>query len=358
MIKIDGDYLEGGGQILRTALALSIITQKPFSIDNIRKGRSNPGLKAQHLSCIKALMELTKNKVKVTGNQLGSTSLLFCPAKITKSKLKLDIGTAGSITLLLQCILLPLVLGEKKISMKIIGGTDTKWSPTFEYFKQIIIPHLSKYAKIEMNLLKRGFYPKGQGEVEVKINPYKIDNLDEINIFNSYELVFISGKSFASKDLMDAQVAERQAMAAEQFLKQHLNFQHIKINSEYNDSVSTGSGITLWATINATNINSTIELDEESSSLPLRLGSDFLGERNIKAEEVGKKAAEHLFEEINASAPIDSHLADNLIPYLGIMGGSIKVTEISNHTLTNIYVTELFVDKKFRIKKEEKIISV
>ena len=357
MIKLDGSHNEGGGQIVRTALALSMITQQPFVIENIRQGRSKPGLKAQHLTCVNSLIKLTNNKAKVIGNELGSERLMFCPAKIVKSKLDIDIGTAGSIILLLQCLLPPLVFRERRTTLNIIGGTDTKWSPTFDYLKEVIIPQLSKFAKIELNLLKRGFYPKGQGEVEVKINPNKLDNSSTINLNYEVELVFVSGKSFASKDLMDAQVAERQATGAEQYLKQYLNFQHVKINSEYNDALSTGSGITLWAILGKKNML-TNETDQEFSQIPLRIGSDMLGERGKKAEVIGKEAAEKLINEIHENVLVDVNLADNLIPYLGIVGGEFKTSVISNHTLTNIYTTEFFIKKKFKINKIEKIISI
>ena len=148
LIRLDGSYLEGGGQIVRTALALSMLTQQPFSIDKIRVGRPTPGLKAQHLNCIQALLQLTNGKANAVGAELGSTKLDFFPAKIVKSKLEIDIGTAGSTTLLLQSLLPVLVLGKKNITLTITGGTDTKWSPTFDYLKEVILPPLSAFAKI------------------------------------------------------------------------------------------------------------------------------------------------------------------------------------------------------------------
>ncbi|MBI4453521.1 RNA 3'-terminal phosphate cyclase [Candidatus Woesearchaeota archaeon] len=346
LVKLDGSHNEGGGQILRTALALSIFTQKPFTIDKIRQNRSQPGLKAQHLHCIKALLELTNNKAKAIGAELGSTKLDFFPAEIVKSKLDIDIGTAGSITLVLQSLLPCLVLRSKRTHLTIIGGTDTKWSPLFDYLKEVIIPQFSRYAKIELNLLKRGFYPKGNGKVEVKIKPYKLEKFPEINLIEQGELVHISGRSFASKELMNAKVAERQADSAKKYLSEKLNGNLINISAEYNDTLSIGTCITLWAIFkdNADNI--------------IRLGSDGLGEKGVSSEEVGKEVAKKLVNEINSKAPVDVHLADNLIPVLGIVGGKIKVSEISNHTLTNIYTTELFLKKKFNVDKENKIISV
>ncbi|MFH1440366.1 MAG: RNA 3'-terminal phosphate cyclase [Candidatus Woesearchaeota archaeon] len=350
MIELDGSYLEGGGQIIRTALALSMITQKPFTVTNIRQGRPKPGLKAQHLSCIKALMQLTNNKAKASGAELGSTKLIFLPAKITKSKIEIDIGTAGSITLLLQSLLPPLVMHDKRSALTIIGGTDTKWSPSYDYLKQIIIPQLKKYANIELNLLKRGFYPKGGGKIELKIKPHKIENLPEINLIEQGDLMHISGKSFASQSLMNAKVAERQAHAAASILKRELNeFPHININSEYNDTFSTGSGITLWAIFK--------NKQNEEEVYPIRIGSDALGEKGISSENVGKSCAEKLLSEIYENAPVDVHLADNLIPFLAIAGGEIKVSSISNHTLTNIYTTEMFLNKKFDVEKDKKVIK-
>src|SRR3989339_1721617 len=127
MIELDGSYGSGGGQIVRTALALSTITQKAFEVSDIRKGRSKPGLKNQHLFCIKALEELCNAKTE--GAELGSTHLKYQPEKIKPQTLSIDIGTAGSITLLLQSLLIPAVFTNSKIRLKVSGGTDVIWSP-------------------------------------------------------------------------------------------------------------------------------------------------------------------------------------------------------------------------------------
>ena len=169
MININGSYLEGGGQIVRTALALSTLTGKPITIKNVRKGRSKPGLKNQHLNAVKALKELCNAKVK--GDSLGSNYLEYVPGKLKFHNLNIDIGTAGSITLLLQALLPVIIFADKKITVKIIGGTDTKWSQPIDYFVNVFLPHLKKYADFETSLEKRGYYPKGNGRFILKIKP-------------------------------------------------------------------------------------------------------------------------------------------------------------------------------------------
>ena len=350
MIKLDGSYLEGGGQIVRTALALSTITQKPFEITDIRKGRPKPGLKNQHLFCIKSLEKLCNAKTGYA--ELGSTKLRFIPNKIKPQTISIDIGTAGSITLLLQSILIPLIFTKSKSKLKITGGTDVAWSPQIDYFTEIILPHLRRYAEIETSLLKRGYYPKGAGIVEIKIKPkYDLENKEEIpkiELTEQCKLIQIKGISHASSDLQKANVAERQAKTARLILSSLNSPTHI--TTEYSDTSSTGSGITLWAIFSK-------DLDEIDFNNPIRLGSDALGKKGNPSEEIGKQAAEKLLKEIESKAPIDSHLADNLIPFIALLGGKIKVSEITDHTLTNIYVCEQFLDIKFEVDKENKIIE-
>ena len=350
MIKLDGSYLEGGGQIVRTALALSTILQKPFEVKNIRKGRQKPGLKNQHLFCIKSLEKLCNAKTE--GAELGSTYLKYEPGKIKAKTISVDIGTAGSITLLLQSLLIPSILADSQVRLKIIGGTDTKWSPQFDYFNNIIIPQLRRYADIEASLVKRGYYPKGQGKVEIKISPkFNLENIKEapkINLIEQHKIIQLKGISHASLDLQKARVAERQAKAAKLFLN-NINCP-IDIQAQYQDTLSTGSGITLWAIFSK-------DPDEIDFLNPIRLGSDSLGERGKRAEDVGKEAAEQLLKEIETKAPVDKHLADNLIPFLALTGGKIKVSEITNHTLTNIYACEQFLGKIFKVNKGNDIVE-
>jgi len=362
MIKLDGSYCEGGGQIVRTALALSVLTQKPFEVSDIRKGRKEPGLKNQHLFCIRALKQLCDAKTE--GDSLGSEYLKFVPGEIKAKNLNIDIETAGSITLLLQSLLLPCFFAGKRMKIEIVGGTDTKWSMPVDYFKEILVPQLNRFCeKIDVKLIKRGYYPKGNGNVLVNINPkYKLkqfNNFNEFsdhlknekkgyNLFEQEHLIQVKGISHASYDLEKAKVAERQAKAAEVILNQ-LNC-HVDIRAEYQSTLSTGSGITLWAIFSK-------EKDEIDVFNPIRIGADSLGERGKKAEAVGKEAAERLINEISCKAPVDRYLADNLIPWLALFKGKIRVSEVTNHTLTNIYVIEKFLGKVFEIDKDNGVVS-
>lgn len=359
MLKIDGNYGEGGGQIARTALALSAITQKPFEVTDIRKGREKAGLKNQHLHCIKALEKLCGAKTE--GATLGSTYLKFYPGKIKGGKIEVDIGTAGSTTLLLQSLLLPSFFAPKPVTLRIKGGTNNIWAMPIEYFQEILIPTVAKFCdKITVKLLRRGYYPKGGGEIEIKIKPkYKLSDYSSFEKFweelqknghiNSTEqghLIQIKGVSHASNQLQNNQVAERQAKAAKQMLAKYTDA--IQIRKEYCETYSIGTGITLWAIYSKNK-------DDIDAQNPIRLGGDALGEKGKLAETVGEEAAKMLLDEMNSKAPIDRHLSDNLIPWMALFRPSkIKVAEITSHLKTNIYTTEHFLGKIFEINEKNK----
>tara|TARA_Y100000310_G_scaffold342435_1_gene445699 strand:+ start:9772 stop:10866 length:1095 start_codon:yes stop_codon:yes gene_type:complete len=361
MININGGHLESGGSIARVALALSTLTHQPFEITNIRKNRPQPGLKNQHLFCIKALEKLCNASVE--GASLGSTNLKYVPGKIVGKTIDIDIETAGSITLFLQSVLLPSLFANKPVKFNIVGGSDVSWSPSFDYFNNVFLPQVQRYADIECKLIKRGYYPKGNGKVEITIKPtYKIsdfnnfdelinelrNNIPRINLTEQGHLIQIKGISHASSDLQDAQVAERQAKSAEISLQQHKC--PINIQIQYNNTLSTGSGITLWA-IFSKDVN---EIDMRN---PIRLGADALGERGKKAEIVGQEAAKILTEEIESKTPVDAHLADQILKFMALTSGKIKTSKITPHTKTNIYTIEKFLDKVFEIDENNNTIS-
>jgi len=339
MIELDGSFGEGGGAILRQALALSMLTGKPFKIINIRKGRANPGLAAQHVACVDASMKICN--AEVVGRYTGSTEVEFKPGEFKGGHHDIDIGTAGSITLLLQSLLLPSIFCGKKVSFHIKGGTDVKWSQPFDYFNSVFLAQMKRYADIEANLFKRGYYPKGGGEVRVVING-KFNSPSQapsILLLEQKSLLQIRGLSHASADLEGARVAERQSESAKLYLGKldsPFSFTH-----HYYNSLSTGSGFTLWAVFG----------DDETDLInPVILGADSLGEKNKNAEVVGKEVADNLLKEISSGAAVDKHLADQLIPFMALSGGIIRTSEITNHVKSNIYVVEKFLDVKFDIK--------
>ena len=359
ILTLDG--ARGGGQIVRTALAFSSLTGIPFEMNNIRKGRKQPGLKAQHLFCIKGLEKLCNAKAGYA--ELGSEKLRFIPGKIKGKTISLDIGTAGSIQLLLQALLAPSIFADTKVRLRIKGGTSGKWAMPFDFFNNVFVPHIRKFCeKIEVTLERRGYYPAGGGKIDIKITPkyklsdfkdfselkkYILENEKDIDLAEQGKLLQIKGISHASIALEKAEVAERQAKAAKAILSS-FNVP-VQIKTEYSNTLSTGSGITLWAKF---------ALGEEMDFInPIILGSDALGERGKRAEDVGKEAAEKLSKEIKSHAAVDSHTADNLIPFL-VFGGKIKTSEITNHTKTNIWICEQFLGKMFDIDEKENIINV
>ncbi|MBR9677176.1 RNA 3'-terminal phosphate cyclase [Candidatus Woesearchaeota archaeon] len=353
MIVLDGSVGEGGGQILRTALALSILTQKSFKITNIRKGRCDSGLKAQHVACIRVIDSL--GACESLNVKVGQEDLEFTPKPITNFSVSFDVKTAGSTTLLLQSVLLPLMFAKKSSKLTIIGGTDVSWSMPVDYLKNVMLAHLQKYAKVELKIVKRGYFPKGNGKIEVKITPQynnqQYDNIEQfinflseqdtkIDLLEQGKLLQVRGISHASTELLQANVADRQSKAAKLMLSK-LKVP-INIQSEYTSTTCAGSGITLYGMFSIS--------DEISQKNPIILGSDALGKKSKRSEDVGTSAARKLIDTIESNAPVDEYLADNLIPFLALFGGQFRASKITNHTLTNILVVEKFLPVKFIVE--------
>ncbi|MBI2133560.1 RNA 3'-terminal phosphate cyclase [Candidatus Woesearchaeota archaeon] len=353
MICLDGGFGEGGGQLVRTALGLSTLTGASFEIMNIRRGRCDSGIKAQHLKCVEVLENLSGAKAE--GAVIGSERLAFFPGKMESRTLSVDVGTAGSITLVLQAALVPLIFGTGKVRLKLFGGTDVPWSEPFDYFREVLMPNLAPFcSRFDVSLERRGYYPKGGGMAEVVVIPeHRVCDFSSFGDFKAClsgkridlvergSLAVIKGVSHASLDLQKSSVAERQALAAKRGLSD-LGCPVI-IQSSYSDSLSTGSGICLWAEF--TNLRG--EIDQKN---PCILGSDSLGARGKRAEDVGREAAESLVSEISSGAPVDKYKADQLLPFLALFGGRIRVSQVTPHCLANIYVIEQFLGKCFRVE--------
>lgn len=355
MIELDGTLGEGGGQIVRTALALSALTQQPFRVTNIRRGRKDAGLKMQHLHAVKALQKLTD--AQASGAELGSTELTFIPKPLKAKSLSVDIETAGSITLFLQAVLLPCCFADKQMKIEVKGGTDVAWAMPIDYFREVVVPQLRRFADINVTTEKRGYYPAGNGTVTVRIKPRVLRNnfatLDEflaavkkesttLNLTEQGHLIHIKGISHASKSLEETRVAERQAHSAQQALAAQYKCP-VGIRSEYAETPSPGSGITLWAVFSK-------KKDDIDVADPHILGADMLGEKGLPAEQVGKEAAQKLIAAIASGAAADAHLADNLIPWMALVPSAIQAEKITLHTQTNIDVVKKFLPVTFSVQ--------
>lgn len=320
-LVLDGSEGEGGGQLLRTALSLSAILQKPFEMKKIRAGRPKPGLQAQHLTAVNACAELCGAQVQ--GNYLHSTELSFSPGEIQQGNFSFNIGTAGSTILVLQT-LLPVALfapGETKISVE--GGTENPFAPTSFYFKHVFLPSLSKMGvRAEVEAEQYGWYPKGGGKIVARVEPAR--KLVAFKCQERGKLEKLSGFSLSSN--LPVHVAERMNSRAMKQLSE--NFLSAKIDSYNLPSEATGAEFFLLA-------------EFENS----RAGFSALGELNKPAEKVAGEAIHSLLEFLKRGAAVDVHLADQLLLYCALARGesAYSAEKVSSHLQTNAQVIQKFL---------------
>lgn len=332
MVTIDG--AEGGGQILRTAVSLSALSGRPLRVINIRGSRPKPGLRPQHLLSIMAAAKIADADVE--GACLGSTEIEFHPKSLSAPpEWRLEIGTAGSLTLLLQCLLPCLVRSPSPCQLELTGGTNNPWAPPVEYMQQVLLPILgSMGVNAELRLLQRGFYPKGGGQVEAQVGP--TDSISPLHLTNRGELKRIWGLSYSSR--LPGHIGKRMAESARQRLTAS-GYQAAEIDLDANgESASPGCGIILFAQF------------EEGAIL----AADALGKRGKKAEAVGEEAAQALIRELESGAPVDRHLGDQLVVWAALADGESRYTtsHLTDHTRSAIQVAQTIVGSRFEMQGE------
>jgi RNA 3'-terminal phosphate cyclase (ATP)/RNA 3'-terminal phosphate cyclase (GTP) len=332
-VEINGGHMEGGGQIVRTAIGLSAATRRVCRIRDIRKGRGKPGLKAQHLAAVGAVAEVCG--ADVHGARPGSRDLTFVPGALEPpGQLMIRIGTAGAVTLAIQAVMVPLAVAGRTTEIIATGGTHVQWAPTADYFLNIFAYYLERMG-VPMQVLKTkpGFYPKGGGRMHVVVSPAGLVplQLTERGAFRK-----VVALSLATPELKRAKVAERQLVGAGRILS--LDWE----SEEYTSALSPGSSIHLMA--------------EYAQS---RLGASALGERGKRADVVGVEAAGLLERWMRSGACLDTYMADQVLPYMALAGGTsrVSVADVSDHCRTNIWVIEQFLPVRFDVDEKAGLIT-
>ena len=335
MIEIVGDMLEGGGQIVRTTVALSALTGKDVRITKIRDKRPNPGLQAQHVIAVRAVASVVGAETE--GLSPGSRELVFRPRRYVAGRFGFDVGTAGSIPLILQAVMPSAAYAPGRVQFDLTGGTDVPWSPTIDYIRLVELPVLRMMGyRAELTVKRRGHYPRGGGHVTIVVEPPRV--LKAVSLLEHGDLTVVEGISHCVK--LPSHVAQRQAAAAKERLSvsgiHEVNIGIETYPSAQDPHFAPGSGIALAMRFT----NSPI------------LGSDSIGERGKPAELVGEQAASNLLAEFDSKAAVDRHMGDILIPYIAVAEGrsELQVSMITNHTLTNIKVAEILSGVKFQVQ--------
>ena len=313
--------MEGGGQLLRMATTYAGITNTPIRVFNIRGKRRNPGLRPQHLATLKAAARLCAGVLK--GAEIDSTEIEFHPRVLRGGRHSFDIGTAGSISLMLQCLTPLLMFSPKPSNLSIWGGTAVKWSPPIPFIQNIVYSALSEMgADLDIGIGRHGFYPKGGGEVAVESRPVK-----SLSPFQPDSPVINEIKGISICGNLPSHVAERQAKSAEGTLAQQGFSSDIAVKTV--KSSSPGSVIILWT---------------EGSGI--FMGSDSLGDRGKPAEKVGSEAASPLIDQIQRGANVDKHTGDHLVLPCSLADGvsMFRVSELTMHTLSAIEMAKVFTD--------------
>ncbi len=328
MALIDGSMGEGGGQLLRTAVALSAVLGIPVKVYNIRAKRKNPGLRPQHLTAVKAIAELSGAKVE--GARVGSMELTFIPGRIRGGSYRFDVGTAGSVPLVLQALLPVLAYAPEPVELTITGGTDVPMAPTIDYVRRVLAWFLDRIGyNVSIEVKRRGHYPRGGGVVKVRVEDPP-GGFKAFKIVERDSLLEVKGVSHAVR--LPRHVAERQARAAAEVIRRELGVE-ASIDVEWYEPgkdphLGPGSGILVYAVFQGS-----------------VMGGDALGARGKRAEIVGQEAASKLAEDVKTGAALDRHMSDMVIVYAALAGGASEFTgaRLTMHAWTVLKLIEAIV---------------
>lgn len=330
MVIIEGATGEGGGQIVRTSLALSLLTGRSMRIVNIRANRSSPGLKAQHLTAVRAAAEISNARVK--GDRLGSQEIHFTPGEVQGGNYQFRIQTAGSACLVLQTIFIPLARANRSSRIEIEGGTHVPWSPCYHYLDWQWLPYLRKigYAG-DIELEKAGYFPRGGGKLRAVIHPAQGEI--PLEVIERGQLNQISGLSLVSN--LPVQIAHRQRDRLVGLLGSRFPLNDIRINQ----LPAVGKGTMIF-----------LKLEFEHSQACFF----FLGEKGKRAETVAEEAAQEVLDFMQTAGVMDRYLTDQLLLPLCLTGKKsvLRVPRISSHLVTNAEIIQQFLDCSIALEGE------
>jgi len=339
-LEIDGSFGEGGGAILRLGAGFSVLFKRPIRIKNIRANRSKPGLRLQHLVGLQTLSEITNSTLSEC--KVGTKVITLYPKHTIKDNINVEIATAGNIGLLLQPIQIACLGFHEPERINLFlngGGTFGKWAPSLNYLKEVTYQIFKNHGfKIEIDVQKHGFYPKGGAIVKCTLYPPK-GELKPILLTELGKIDLIRGEIIITNQLKRNKVGERIKTSVLDHLKKEVDTD-INIDYKYINSLSPGVGLSLWAC---------------SDTGAIISSGTILGERHITSENLGKLAANELLKYIKNQVPVDNYLSDQLIPFMGFVEkpSKIRVLEITSHTKTNLELLKLFLKRNYLIKKEK-----
>lgn len=324
MIKIDGSFGEGGGQVLRTSLGLSLATGQPFRIERIRAGRKTPGMLRQHLTAVRAAEAI--GGAEVSGAELGSRELTFRPGRVAPGSYEFAIGTAGSATLVLQAVLPALLLAPAATEITLSGGTHNRAAPPFDFLARAFAPVLDRMgAKLDLTLRRPGFFPAGGGSFTAVVQP--AEALAPVEIVERGRTLSREARAVVAN--LPYSIAEREVAV----LQKKLGWLPEELRAETLKAQGPGNVVMI----------------EISSEHVTEIVTAF-GERGLPAEVVAERAAKEIRRYLKTGAPVGEHLADQLlIPLALASGGSFVTGELSLHATTNMRVVERFLDVSFAV---------
>jgi RNA 3'-terminal phosphate cyclase (ATP) len=319
MITIDGSQGEGGGQVLRTALGLSLATGKPFSIEKIRAGRKKPGLLAQHLAAVRAAAEI--GRAEVEGAEVGSARLRFVPREVRPGDYRFVVGTAGSATLVFQTVLPALMTAGGPSHLRLEGGTHNPWAPPFDFLTRTFLPLLGRMGpQVEAELQQPGFYPAGGGAFTVTIQPQR--PLGRLELLHRGEVLRRSVRAVVSR--LPLNIAQREART----VQEAFDLPDECVAAEPVESAGPGNAVM-------------IEIQCEYIT-EVFVG---FGQKGVPAETVARQVVEEARRYLAADVPVGEHLADQLLIPLALAGGGkFRTLAPSSHTMTNMVVLRRFVE--------------